>query len=274
MRKNLNSKVEREIAEVLGHSAHKDMSVDEVLAMMLQVFLPVLMVFIISYFLFKTDVRQEIKRTQDVYKDPIVDNQRQTLMNALDKLEHTERKKLALVLFSSTNSDGAEVLDTTGLIEGGKLVDNELVKKTFINGCRYAKKNIPFPKKMAERWFNEVIKRAGVSLAKENYEFVNDPKCLVDENRKVLQLDIENRIKHITDDTRKLQDLAISELLKFYINNIDLLNDNEITELVHRVAKTKELKEKRYLMERVKILIKKHARNVFKEQGVELLNEI
>ncbi len=273
MRKNINSKIEKEIAEILGHSAHKDMSVDEVLAMMLQVFLPVLMVFIISYFLFKTDVSKEIQRTQDIYKNPIIDNQRQTLINVLDRLEHRERKALGLLLFSHTDRDGKDVLDTTGLIKDGELVNNELVKNTFINGCRYAKGTVPFPKKMAMDWFNEVISKSGVSIHKEDYQLINDPKSLAEENRVILIADIENRINRISNDTKRLQSMAISELQKFYFENITFMNDSEIIELAKRVAKTKELKERIHLMKRVQMLIKEHARSVFRRQGVELLKD-
>lgn len=274
MRKKIDSKVEREIAEILGHSVHKDMSVDEVLAMMLQVFLPVLMVFIISYFLFKSDVSNEIERTQDVYENPIKDNQRQTLTNALDKLENRERKTLGLLVFSHVTSEGEEVLDTTGLIDSGRLVDNELVKNTFISGCKYAKQNIPFPQKMAERWFNHIISETGISEEKEDYKLINDPRSLHADNRALLLTDIENRVQKICTDTKKLQSMAISELQKYYSENIDSLENKKITSIAKKSLTVKDTGDKIQLIELVQKLIKEHAKSVFKEQGVELLNNI
>ena len=272
MRKNINSKIEREIAEVLGHSEHKDMSVDEVLAMMLQVFLPVLMVFIISYFLFKSEVSREIQQTQEVYKDPIVANQRQTLINALDKLENRERRTLGLLVFSRTSETGKEVIDTTGLISEGRLVENELVKNSFITGCSYAKKNIPFPEAMAERWFNEVINQSGVSIEKADYKMLNDPKYLDEQNRILITSEIQARIKALSSETNKLQSMAISELQKFYLENIDSLDSDEISKVTERAVNEKNNNERIHLYERLQKLLKEHARSVFKSQGVELLN--
>jgi len=273
MQKKIDSKVEREIAEILGHSVHKDMSVDEVLAMMLQVFLPVLMVFIISYFLFKSDVSREIERTQEVYENPVMDNQLQTLTNALDKLENSERKALGLLVFSQTQ-DGEEILDTTGLIDNGRLVDNELVKNTFISGCRYAKLNIPFPKKMADRWFTHIISQTGISEEKEDYKLINDPRSLHNKNRMILLADIEHRIKKISEQTVNLQSMAISELQKYYLENTDALNNKEIKEVIKRTQNMKDINEKMHLYKRIQQLLKKHARSVFKSQGVELINNI
>ena len=274
MRKNINSKIEREIAEILGHSAHKDMTVDEVLAMMLQVFLPVLMVFIISYFLFKSDVQKEIAKTQDVYEDPIVDNQLQTLTNALDKLEYRERKALALLVFSKTDNTENTILDTTGLIDKGRLVENQLVKSTFISGCSYAKKIIPFQEKMAKRWFDEVTGKAGVNVGESDFKMLTDPKVLVAQNRTWLLAEIENRIHHLAQDTKRLQSMAISELQKYYIDNPDSLDNDEISKLLTRAIENSDIKEKTRLIESAERLIKEHAYDVFKSQGVELLNNI
>ena len=88
-----NSRIKSEIAAVLDRRYRDEMDVDEILGLMLQISFALLMVFVIAYYLFRAKVGVEMEEVKQHYDKPLIEKQRQILLNALDKIEADQRNR-------------------------------------------------------------------------------------------------------------------------------------------------------------------------------------
>lgn len=268
-----NSRIKSEIAAILDRRYRDEMDVDEILGLMLQISFALLMVFVIAYYLFRAKVGVEMEEVKQHYDKPLIEKQRQILLNALDKVEGEERNRLGLNVFSSLDEKGDMCFDLEGLLENGKISGNPIVRNHFIDGCRLAREKLPFEEKLSSEWFASVISAADLENSSGALSRGRKLDSLTENNRIWIRESIRKRIKATHEDTVKMQRLALSLQQAYYRQNPEAIKDSEISDLVKRYAVASP-EEKENLIILISDKLYQHAKKVFEDQGVRLLNDI
>ncbi len=265
----LDPRDRREIATILGVDAPNEMTPDEIMGLMLQIFIALLMVFIIAYFLFRTSVQMEAAEAAKIVKQYPVEQQKFKLLNSLDKVEENARTKLGLAMFSRTTPAGRLVFKLNGLLSGDRLANNPIVKNQFKQGCQYAGAHLADPEKMEKEWYSGVLKISGV----KTNTAPGKPNALDKQNGVWLREEIRKRVKAVSGDTRNLQRSVLAMLQTYYIQHPERLRDPAIRGMVKRYNRLDSAGREALITE-LQDKLHRHARELFTKQGAPLLKDL
>lgn len=268
-----NSRIKLELAAILDRRYRDEIGVDEVLGLMLQISFALLMVFIIAYYLYRSNVGVELEEVKQHFDKPLIEKQRQILLNALDKTDAGERNRLGLSIFTSTDENGNLLFKLEGLLENGRITENPIVRDSFVNGCRLAREKLPFRDQFENEWFDSVISEADLKNKSGATSKSRNLENLTADNKIWLKENIGKRIKAVSEDSVKLQRLALSQQQSYYRQHPETLNDPEISNLIKKYSAASP-EEKEDLISLLRDKLYQHAKKVFEEQGVPLLNDI
>lgn len=278
MKSNDKTKNMAKIAELLGVRGHiqEEVTPDELLALLLQISIALLMVFMMAYLLFRTDIDmeiQEVRETRDLLRKNKnlltsypVEIKKLTLLNALDEIERNERDELGLNLFRRENVDGGVHFVTEGLLDGDKVADNALVRHHFLMGCERAKRRLADLNALRALWRESVLREA---MSEDDGAIAS----MTPELDNWLNETISERITMIREDTLELQRALLSHLQSFYIEHPEALRDEAITDMVEKYRSASE-NERNQLIIQLRNHLYSYAKSVFEKQNVPLLNDI
>lgn len=134
----------------------KDDGVDELQNLLLQVAFAIMMVFIIAYFMFRSDSTREAQ-------EQVIELQRQKLTAALDAVERAYDERYGLAVLSSKGEDGAIVYAAGACIENGELTENPHARNAFCDGAANAGLDYAETLELRRAWSGKVFEAAELS---------------------------------------------------------------------------------------------------------------
>lgn len=132
--------------------------IDELQNLLLQVAFAIMMVFIIAYFMFRSESTREAQ-------EQIVELQRQKLTAALDAVERSYDERYGLAVLSSKGADGAVVYAAEACIEDGELTENRHARSAFCDGAANAGLDYSDTLELRRAWSARTLEEAGLSDA-------------------------------------------------------------------------------------------------------------
>jgi len=241
---------------------------DEMQALLLQISLALLMIFIIATFIFRTKlmldyedkfanltpkhVSAQSKSINDTYKE------REEMYAEILRLYAEAREKLGLTRWSTLDAIGNISYLTTNILDGVSVRESQ--KTLIVDATRYAKETLPFRKKIEYEWYDEVSRKTA-------------DKDSIARNKIWLRLEINKRIDLLYNYTTDFQEALLMEICNYYIDNPDRLTDRTLNGLIRSYVSSSESGRKRLTIE-IRHKIKQYAKELLKKQGIVLLNEV
>lgn len=281
----------KKIRVLLNRDSHSEMTTSDVFELFLQVSLVLLIIFIMMNLMFRAKAKAEVEEAKgkltefrdkmeiimttepgqmyEKMEKSIIELQRQKLLTALNEVENQDRAEIGLAMFAQRKEGGQVEFNVAGVLQGARINNSY-----FSEGCRYAKKHLPFQSKMAIDWLKRVLIIAGLELALDSVTIITKNSQVVNKaNEQWLKEEINKRLITLSDDTSNMQRAVIARLQKYYRQNPDALKNTEVYGLVKRfIAATPEQKG-----ELVGLLVEglyAHAKSVFENQNVPLLSQV
>lgn len=286
--KNLTPNLIRKLS---GSDGSVDGNMDHALALLCQVTLALLIVFVMMNVFFRSKMKAEVDEAKGkvaYYKERwdevrssepgqeyekkekvLIELQRQKLIKELDKVEAEDRLKLGLSLFIKPNASGQPETVTINILKADKIVD-----AYFISGCQVAKEKLASQDQMKADWLFRTLSLAGMQLAEGQAQVITQSENIVTaDNCQWLKAEIDKKIGGIYVDCCNLQRSVLTELQRYYRQNPDALKNTQVYSLIKRYpAATPE--EQGELISLISDGLYQYVKSVFDTQGVPLLSEV
>ena len=239
---------------------------DELQALLLQISLALLMVFMISTFIFRSTVVLEFQekllaktqiQQEDITKEEAekINNVTLKLINILNEIDNEMREKLGLNEWTYIKENGELSFFLTNIFNGIS-IDDDNIKNKLACATQYAKSSIPFQKRLEQEWYETVLQKSGGEF-----------------NSIWLRREINKRLNLIHLHTIYFQEAMLKHVNNYYLSNLDQFNDKEIERLVSEYLTVKKNKRERIMLE-MRVKIQGYSKKTLGKQGVMLLNEI
>ena len=161
----MNAESARVLARFLGGGgagedrAGGSSGTDELQALLLQISLAVMMVFVIAYFMFRADASRE-------KAEQVLEIQRQKLVAAADAVRASRRARYGLQMLvpdGPGGADGASAgFDPDLVLRDGRLVEVPALRQAFAGGLSAAAADFADPLRLRREWISEIEAAAGV----------------------------------------------------------------------------------------------------------------
>ncbi|MDR4509981.1 MAG: hypothetical protein MRJ65_17385 [Candidatus Brocadiaceae bacterium] len=279
------------LKKLLGTGSKEDVSVDQLMALLCQVALALLIIFVMANVLFNMKTKEEnleIKAQLAYYQEKLheimstepgmqytlreqalINLQRQKLFNALDIIENQDRVSLALTFFSSVKDDGSKVFAVDTVLSGENITDQH-----FIEGCKFANNTLPYRKEMRMEWVSRVLFLTGMHLSKSKKHLITQNfETVTEENRQWLIKEIRKRTENLYIDSCDLQRAVLANLQKYYQQNLNSLKGTQVYGLIKQYSSASP-EEKNVLIQRIREDLYQHAKSVLQSQNILLLRDV
>lgn len=248
----------------LGIKLPNEASVDNVMAILCQISLAVLFVFIIANVLFMTMAKSQIDILEKTPSgEALMDLQWQKLLLSLERVESKERNELGISFFIRTNLDGEREYTMDDVLSEGKIINER-----FKEACSYAKKRLPYPERIKAEWLSRILRDN--QMVYVGAAFNQSSEVVYEKNLKKLKTEISKKVDVLYVDCHDLQCKALSYLAGYYANNQNILKGTELERQLNEalMAPTED---------RIRLLshwngeVMRHVKSLFEEQKVPLL---
>lgn len=200
-------------------------TVDDLQGLLLQVSFAIMMVFMMAYFLFRT----QSQRKQEAQ---LLEIERQKLVIAVDAVrsEYRGRYGLDVLLPGTPQGNGnAVVFDPTTLVHDGALVDNAALRGAFLGLARNAASDFANPIGLRREWLARVADRAGLA-----------PSALSRANADWLDQAADREIAGYEDDIRRVEFACASELQRHWRRTPSAIGDPAVADILDRFNRADE----------------------------------
>jgi len=198
---------------------------NELNAIFLQIVLAVMLIFMITFFLFVEKTGGEISRL-DQLQAQLSQARRDRLVNALERAAEYYRARYGLALFLRVDPEsGGRSFDLSGVIREGALGDEENPRRSFRLGGQNAYLDYASPGKLAGEWEARVLREAGLPA--------NEPPA--DPDRLWLKEQLKLRIAQLRGEVIEVQTLAAVTLQEFFATHPERVADPELRKLLTRI---------------------------------------
>lgn len=236
----------------------------ELNAVFLQVALAIMLIFMITFFLFVEKTGGEISRLDEL-KSQVEEARRDKLANALEHVASYYRTRYGLVFFLRVDPEtGARSFDLSGVIREGALGGEENPRRSFRLGGQNAWLDYSAPGKLAEAWENETLHDAGLTMAQ-----------LSDADRLWLKEQLKLRIGQIRGEVAEVQTLAAATLQEHFAAHPEAVADPELQKLLTRINSEKAPAARRILLAelagRLNVFVRKELHRI---SAVPMLEEL
>jgi len=209
----------------------------ELNAVFLQVVLAIMLIFMITFFLFVEKTGGEINRLDEL-KSQVKEARRDKLANALEHVATRYRARYGLVLFLRVDPvTGARSFDLSGVIREGALSGEENPRRSFRLGGQNAYLDYSAPDKLNETWESETLKDAGLTMEQ-----------LSDSDRLWLREQLKLQIGQIRGEIVEVQTLAAAALQEHFAAHPEAVTDPELRKLLTRINSEKDPASRRLLL--------------------------
>jgi hypothetical protein len=150
----------------------------DAMELLCQITFALLIIYVMLHALFKSESKaqvEELKGKLQYYKEKLdeitttapgklydekeqalIDLQWQKLLNAMDKVEEADRKKMSMYAYVDTAPDGSKLFSAKKILTGDKIAD-----PLFAEGMEFARENLPNQALMAKSWLERILALAG-----------------------------------------------------------------------------------------------------------------
>lgn len=189
-------------------------SIDDVQGLLLQVSFAIMMVFMMAYFLFRT----ESQRKQE---EQLLEIQRQRLVIAVDavRAEYRGRYGLDVLLPQGTGS----AFDPATLVRCGEFVDNPALRTSFTGLAKNAAADFANPLGLRRDWLTRVERVAGLDSAG-----IERP------NAEWLSSQADQEIAAYESDIRRIEFACATELQRHWRRNPSSIEDPAVADILTR----------------------------------------
>jgi len=279
------------IARILKIEQRDEMTADELIALLCQVSLALLIIFVMANVLFMSRAKAEVDvakgmvgflqgKLEEISKTPageqyklreeaMMNLQKQKLLKVLAEFEALQRIKYGLSTFTRKENGGTVYL-MDDLLSG-----TSIVNERFKNACGFIKKELPHRDALLKNWCTSVLLMEGMSLNDSPMEktITSHPEVLTKDNEVWLLQEIDKRIKAIHEDSCTMQRNALAMMQKYYQDNTSALKGTEVYSLKMEY-RTAPPERKAMLIREIQDRLYEHSKSVFEKQKVPLLNKV
>lgn len=200
-------------------------SVDDLQGLLLQISFAIMMVFMMAYFLFRT-------QSQRKQEEQLLEIERQKLVIAVDAVrsEYRGRYGLDVLLPAPQTADAPPPeFDPATLVRDGALVDNAALRGAFLGLARNAAADFSNPLALRRSWLARVAERSGLA-----------PSSLSRANAEWLDQAADREIAGYEDDIRRVEFACASELQRHWRRTPSAIADPAVADILDRFHRADE----------------------------------
>jgi len=196
----------------------------ELNAVFLQIALAIMLIFMITFFLFVEKTGGQINRLDEL-KTQLQQARRDKLAAAIEQTAAHYRARYGLVLFLRIDpADGTRSFDLSGVIREGSFSDKENPRRSFRVGGQNAYLDYSAPETLSNAWEKQTLHEAGVA-----------PDQLSDADRIWLKDQLQLRIRQLRHEVVEVQTLAAAALQRHFADHPEAVSDPGLRKLLIRI---------------------------------------
>lgn len=206
----------------LGHASEPSFSVDELQGLLLQVSFAIMMVFMIAYFLFRSQATREAD-------EQVMALQKQKLVTALETIERRYETRYGLTTLLKVEETGAVSYDASAFIEKGHLTASPLLREAFSQGAQMAHADYADMLALRRDWWSSVLGQAELEeteLEAENRQWLNDK--------------IDETVLELRRNLEAVQLFSAVLLQRYWMGDPSLIKDPSVVDLLTRFQQADE----------------------------------
>ena len=186
------------------------MGVDELQGLLLQISFAIMIVFMMAYFLFRSDARKR-------QEEQLLEIERQKLVIAVEAADAEMRARYGLDAIEPALGQSAPAV----FIDGDSLTSDPGLRAAFLKAMRTGIDDLSDQLALRRRWIDRVLELARVgsdSLSRDSLDW--------------LSRQADDAVARYADSIRRSQFHAASELQRFWMDNPSSLDDPAISHLL------------------------------------------
>lgn len=231
---------------------NSSMAIDEMQGLLLQISFAIMMVFMIAYFMFRTE-------TKEKEEEQLLDVERQKLSIAY---EAVSKEYDARYGFDTLFQDVLKRENPIAMLKDGQMVSDARVQVVLKSSFKNGKDDYTDILKLREEWISRICSLASlnyIDLAKSNVSWLDDA--------------VNNSLRDNKDTIRSIQLSLATDLQKYWRRNGDKIKDPAVADILHRFDKASE-EERMLLVLDLSNALKKYSLETLREMvGVDLIYE-
>ncbi len=259
-----SSRTRNRLLRLLHGEAAASAEEHELNAVFLQVALAVMLIFMITFFLFMRETGGRLSRLNEL-KVQLDRARRDRLATALERTAAWYRTRYGLALFLRVDpATGARSFDLSGVIRAGAFGGGEHPRRSFRIGGRNAWLDYSASGKLPGEWKTRTLRAAGVDAAE-----------LSGADRLWLKEQLTFQIARLRGEVTEIQTLAAAALQRHFAARPETVSDPNIRGLLVRINAEKDPGTRRFLVAELAGRLNAFVRGELSRiSGVPMLEEL
>lgn len=208
--------------------ALSDQAINDVQALLLQISFAIMMVFMIAYFIFRTQASRKAE-------EQVLELQRQRITAALDAATVDAEARYGLTVLTTLGEDGTVIYNPDACIEEGRLTSVPQLRNAFCGGAVNASRDFSDLLALRRDWVADVLDRAELT-----------PGVLQAGNAEWLGEAVDSRLSRLRERVRNVQLYGAARLQEYWAAHPSKMEDPAVQKLLDEFARADE--EKRLLL--------------------------
>lgn len=248
----MNPSSKEKLLKFSGKRHEVSFGVDDLNSLMLQIAFAIMMIFMMAYFIFRTESRKK-------QEEQVLELERQKLVIAVDAVTAEYRARYGLdVLMPSGRTD--EPFDASGIVNEGHLTEEPVVKAAFIKSARNGASDFSDVLKLRRDWLDKVASHAQVNESE-----------LDAANATWLSQQVDSGIASMETDVRSVEYAGVAELQRYWMRTPSAIEDPKVADILTKFNAADE-NGRMLLVTELSSALRSHAFSVLSKQtGAELL---
>lgn len=196
-------------------SSSPTVSVDDLNGLLLQISLAIMMIFVMAYFIFRTQKNEKI-----------LEIQRQKLELAVETVDKEYKLRYGLNVLTAglTREDGSTnvYFDASSIITNGQMTQNHAVRAAFMSASQNGQSDFKDKLSLRKGWWDKVIEVAAIEddITQENTKWLNDTA--------------DTCISDYVDSVHAIQYGCATMLQKYWMEHPQQVKDKEIEAILSK----------------------------------------
>jgi len=259
----LSAKIRTKIARAAGIYTSSDAAGDEMNAILLQLTMALMMIFLIAFSLFRLKTTEELEPVAKMKAEQQLNFQRQELILALERVEEYYRIRYGLKAFANLNDQDVVVYDVSPVIANGALADIPQLKNVFLNGAKNGANDYSNEAELPKAWRSRTIIEAGI-----------EESSLQEGNSLWLDGAIAAHITLVRNDLEDMQYQAAALIQSYLAANPEKVDDPGVRSLLEQYVSASEI-TRAVLLNELDRGLKNYAFAYLEKQiGVKLIKDL
>ncbi len=227
-------------------------SVNDLNGLLLQISLAIMMIFVMAYFIFRTQKNEKI-----------LEIQRQKLELAVDTVDKEYKVRYGLNVLTSgiTRREGSTnvYFDASSIITNGAMTQNHAIRAAFISASQNGQADFADKLALRKGWWDKVMKAAALDsdITQENTQWLNDT--------------VDTCIADYVDSVHAIQYGCATMLQKYWSEHPQQVKDEEIEKILTKFNTADEKTKMLLITDLAEALRRYSIETLSKLAGAELL---